>query len=447
MVTQEVELPLPPTALLAACVREPHVFLLDGGNTASWETGEALLGFSPRAVLRISAVGEASISTQDGRQSWSGDPFHLLERFHDAFAPAATVAALSYELRHWIERLPGRADSLNLPVLHAGAYDWVLAYDYATRTYQLRCRAESSVDADAIITKLRGRCSQASARASANPSVAVESSFTKTEYLGALRRILDYIGAGDVYQVNLAQRFVTAAWPDAPLALCKAFAAEDPMPFAAYLACGEFTLVSNSPECLLAKYADRITTFPIKGTRRRGSTEREDEALRRSLFEDEKEQAEHIMIVDLERNDLGKICRAGTVAVEELAKVATFPKLHHMISRISGNVRGNVSLAAILRALFPGGSITGAPKIRSMEIIDELETVARGFYTGSVGIIDANGDARFNIAIRTATVADGRIFYHAGGGVVADSDPDTEYAETLLKAASFFSALGAHFHE
>ncbi len=447
MVTQEVELPFPPTALLAACVREPYAFLLDGGSAASWGSGEALLGFSPRALLRISPAGEAVITTQGSTQTWAGDPFHLLERFHVELAPAATVTALSYELRHWIERLPHRADSLNLPVLYAGAYDWVLAYSYAKQAYQLRCRAESTVDIDAVTAKLRRLCPQPLVPACAPARGVVESSFRKQEYLHALRRILEYIEAGDVYQVNLAQRFVTAAWPDAALALRSVFAADDPMPYAAYLACGDFALVSNSPECLLTKQASRITTFPIKGTRRRGSTDREEEALRRNLLEDEKEQAEHVMIVDLERNDIGKICRAGTVAVEEFARIATFPKLHHMVSRIGGEVSADISLAAILRAIFPGGSITGAPKLRAMEIINELEPVSRGFYTGAIGIIDATGDARFNIAIRTATVAGGRIYYHAGGGVVADSNPEAEYAETLLKAASFFSAIGAPFDE
>jgi len=447
MVTQEVELSLPPTALLARCVREPHAFALDGSGLGSWGCGEALLGFAPRAVLQVSATGEAIVSSGGRQDSWSGDPFALMERFHSSFGGAATVVALSYELRHCVERLPSLArDDLHLPTLHAAAYDWVLAYSYADGCYRIRCATSGSRHADSVRRKLL-ELAAAAPPMTVLPRLEIGSDFSEAAYHDAVRRVLAYIRAGDVYQVNLSQRFAVAAEGLSALSLFDSFQTHNPMPFAAFVDCGAFALVSSSPECLLRRRGSRVTTFPIKGTRARGATVAADAEQILALRGDAKERAEHMMIVDLERNDLGRICRAGSVVVEELERVATFPTLHHIVSTISGETRADVSLAQILRAMFPGGSITGAPKIRAMEIIDELEPLQRGFYTGSIGVVFPNGDAAFNIAIRTATVTGGGATYHAGGGLVADSRPEAEYAETLLKARSFLSAFGGvHAH-
>jgi len=266
------------------------------------------------------------------------------------------------------------------------------------------------------------------------------SDFGKDRYLSAVRAVLDYIAAGDVYQVNLAQRFVVTD-PPAPAALFATIQRRHPVPFAAYVDGGDFILVSNSPECFLAQRADKLATFPIKGTRRRGHDPFADEQLARELQDNAKERAEHLMIVDVERNDLGRVCRTGSVRVEEFARIQTFPTLHHLVSKVSGQLRPQVTLAEVLRATFPGGSITGAPKIRAMEIIDEIEPVSRSFYTGAIGFIDLDGDAVFNLAIRTAVATRQKLTYHAGGGIVADSVPIREYEETLLKAQPFFAAL------
>ncbi len=444
MGTQEVELPLTPTALLVACAREPFAFALDGGGVASWELGEAMLGFAPRAVLQVSASGEATVRSPGSVQSWSGDPLALLERFHKHFRATATIVALSYELRHWVERLPGNApDDLHLPVLHAAAYDWMLTYSYGDRRYRLRTGSHNEVDVQAILGELRAAAA-APQSITPLPRLAIESNFSREAYIDAVQAVLAYIAAGDVYQVNLSQRFAAPAGGLAAASLYAAFQSRNPMPFAAFVDCGSFTLVSSSPECFLLRRGSKLATFPIKGTRPRGGTEREDAALIRALQSDAKERAEHVMIVDLERNDLGKICRIGSVGVEEFEQVRSFPTLHHMISKVAGELRADISLTDILRATFPGGSITGAPKIRAMEIIDELEPVQRGFYTGSIGVLLADGDAVFNLAIRTATVTGDRVSYHAGGGLVADSNPEAEYAETLLKANTFLAAVGAN---
>jgi len=412
--------------------------------------GRALLGFRPRATLRVTADGGATVC--DGEpQQWHGDPFTLLDRFHQqgagtargaSFLGGGVLAALSYDLRHWVERLPnGGRDDLGLPVLHAAYYDWLLSYSYAERRYQLSSAHCSPRELRAIADQLQALVAAPAAAATPSPAVQPILECGQGRYLAAVRAVLDYIAAGDVYQVNLSQRFAISL-PSAPATLFGALQ-RHAMPFAGYVDLGDFVLVSNSPECFLTLQGDALATFPIKGTRPRGADESADRALRRALQEDGKERAEHVMIVDLERNDLGKVCRTGSIRVGEFARIHTFPSLHHLVSNVTGRLREGTALADVLRATFPGGSITGAPKVRAMEIIDELEPVRRGFYTGAIGFIGGNRDAVFNLAIRTA-VASGREFtYHAGGGIVADSDPIREYEETLLKAQPFFAALAA----
>ncbi len=453
MATQEVDLPVPPAALLTRCAGEPYVCVLDGGGPHSWGMGRALLGFRPRATLRIAANGEAFL--HDGStHRWHGHPFDLLDRFCAAAAghadPASgplgggVVAVLSYDLRQWVERLPGRArDDLALPVLHAAWYDWLLSYSYADRRYRLASSSCSAAELRAVAARLKALATQpvACARAGIAP-LCVTADVTQDDYLAAVRRVLDYIAAGDAYQVNLAQRF-SVTRPPVPATVFAALQRQHPVPFAAYVDCGQFVLVSNSPECFLTVEGQTLATFPIKGTRPRGVDARADRALAAELRADPKERAEHVMIVDLERNDLGRVCRTGSVRVDEFARVHTFPSLHHLISRVRGELRPGTPLADVLRATFPGGSITGAPKIRAMQIIDELEAVRRGFYTGAIGFIRLDGRAVFNLAIRTAVVTPGSFTYHAGGGIVADSVPAREYDETLLKARAFFAALTA----
>jgi para-aminobenzoate synthetase component I len=455
MGTQEVDLAVSPTDLLLRCVDEPFAFAFDGRSAASWGSGHAVLGFRPRATLHVQANGAVRMVSDGAVQQWHGDPFTLLERFCAAWAPpdhgdrygGGVVVALGYDLRHWVERLPRRApDDLRLPVLYAAAYDWLLFYSYTRRRY---CLTSSSRSA----SELRGLAAQLAARAAGKPLVgkwagrftsSVVANFTKDEYLRAVEKSLDYIAAGDVYQVNLAQRFAVKPPGDLAYAPAALFAGlqRHAMPFAAYVDAGDCALVSNSPECFLNLRQRQVATFPIKGTRRRGANPSTDAALARELAADPKERAEHVMIVDLERSDLGRVCRTGSVRVDAFAQVHSFPSLHHMVSQVAGELRPGVTLAEVLRGTFPGGSITGAPKIRAMQIIDELEPVTRGFYTGAIGFI-GGGDAVFNIAIRTAVASRGVVTYHAGGGIVADSVPTREYDETLLKAQPFLAAVSA----
>ncbi|MBI4514216.1 MAG: anthranilate synthase component I family protein [Deltaproteobacteria bacterium] len=454
MPAQELRLARTPVEVLTAAAW-PRPFVFDGGGPQSWGNGFALFGHTPRATLRVEASGTAQWTGDGSRRQLLGHPLDLIEQFRRTYArrvidepttvfAGGLVAALSYDLKHWIERLPARArDDQGLPVLECAWYDWALVFDYRTRAWQLASSFLTAGELHAVGQKI-----MAATRATPAPAAQLTASLTHNvthaEYIAAVRRALAYIAAGDIYQVNLAQRFDAAVRGMTPRAAAATLFAHwqqrHPMPFAAYLDCADFTVISNSPECFLQLTPATIATFPIKGTRPRGMDNAHDVANALALRTDAKEAAEHVMIVDLERNDLGRLCQPGSVEVTEFATVQSYPTLHHLVSAVHGRRRAGIELAEILSATFPGGSITGAPKIRAMEIIDELEPVRRGFYTGAVGFLDAHGAGCFNIAIRTALGCGDKLTFHAGGAIVADSDPQAEYEETLLKARAFCEA-------
>lgn len=253
-----------------------------------------------------------------------------------------------------------------------------------------------------------------------------------------VRRAHEYIAAGDIYQVNLTHT-LTAAWPGQSASFYPLLRAASPAPFSCFLHLGDTTVLSASPECFLHIDGRRIVTRPIKGTRPRGP---DDEASARDLLASPKERAELVMITDLERNDLGQVCEYGSVQVTSLCELQTFAQVHHLVSTVEGRLRADVTPVQAVRACYPGGSITGAPKKRAREIIAELEPAPRGIYTGALGFFRADGRAVFNIAIRTLIVRDGTATYGVGAGIVADSDPVLEYEETLHKAAGLLAALG-----
>jgi len=366
------------------------------------------------------------------------------------------AGSLAYDLKDLFERYPAQASrEWSHPDLVLGLYDVVFGWNRRTG------------EAWAVATGFDGRVAEpgrAAARLetawarleaaleetpAAMPS-AVEpveapiasSNFTRDGYLRAVERALDHIAAGDIYQVNLSQRFWVAPAPS-PAALYRRLRAVAPAPFLAYAALPDGGgIASSSPERFFSIRGSRIESWPIKGTRPRGRSPEEDAALTAALHASDKDRAENLMIVDLERNDLGRVCSIGSVRVPALWEVATHSNVHHLVSRVVGELREDVGPVEILAALFPGGSITGAPKIRAVEIIDALEPVRRGFYTGALGYWDACGDADWNIAIRTITVGRGAASFHAGGGIVADSTPDGEYEETLIKASGMMQALG-----
>ncbi|HLG30763.1 MAG TPA: aminodeoxychorismate synthase component I, partial [Candidatus Brocadiales bacterium] len=268
-----------------------------------------------------------------------------------------------------------------------------------------------------------------------------KSNFTRSGYIRTIQSIQRYIAAGDIYQANLSQRLSIDFHGD-PLLFYSKLRTINPAQFGAFLNNGDFQIISNSPERLLKVSNGIAETSPIKGTRPRGKNLKEDRALIQELRTNAKELAEHIMIVDLERNDLGKVCEYDSIKVQPMHKIYTYATLHHMVSTVSGKLRDGINPLDCVKAVFPGGSVTGAPKIRAMEIIERLEPTPRGLYTGGIGYIDFSENMDMAMTIRTGVLKDNRLYLSVGGGIVADSNPEKEYEETILKASAFLRAMG-----
>jgi para-aminobenzoate synthetase component 1 len=268
----------------------------------------------------------------------------------------------------------------------------------------------------------------------------IYSNLSQKEYLDRVERILEYIRAGDCYQVNFSQRLLCAAgWP--ATVLFEKLRQSSPAPFSAFMDGGDFAIGSASPERFLQLRRGRVEARPIKGTRPRGRDDIEDGRLVAELSASDKDRAENVMIVDLLRNDLGRVCRYGSVRVPAVCRLETYPHVHHLVSVVRGRLRNDYKATDLLRAAFPGGSVTGAPKVRAMQIISELEPTARGPYCGSLGYISFDGAMDMSILIRTFTMAGGWVQFPVGGGIVADSNPEEEYRETWVKASGFLGAL------
>ena len=278
--------------------------------------------------------------------------------------------------------------------------------------------------------------------AAATPSGAIDlrSNFSRNSYMASVERVKAYLAAGDAYQVNLSQRFRSQYAGD-PWSLYLRLREANPAPFAAYLGFPEAHVLSASPEEFLRLDGGRVRVRPIKGTRPVGATDGETAALAAELLASEKERAENVMIVDLIRNDIGRVCSIGSVEVPSLFAVEQHPTVLHLVSTVTGELRQGADAIDLLRACFPGGSVTGAPKVRAMEIIEELEPVRRGVYCGAIGYVSFSGDMGTSIAIRTLVLAGGQAYLQAGGGIVADSEPAAEYEETLHKARGLRMAL------
>jgi para-aminobenzoate synthetase component 1 len=273
------------------------------------------------------------------------------------------------------------------------------------------------------------------------PSLALRSTFTRDEYLEAVERVREYILAGDIFQANLSQRF-EAPLNESPWSLYRRMRVSSPAPFSAFVDFPGAVVLSASPERFLrVDTAGGVETRPIKGTRPRGVGPEHDAALGQALVESAKDRAENLMIVDLMRNDLSRVCAPGTVRVAELFALEQYATVYHLVSTVVGQLAPGADALDLLRAAFPGGSITGAPKLRAMEIIAEIERRRRGVYCGSIGYWSVSGALDTSIAIRTGVVRDGRVYLSAGGGIVADSDPAEEYQETLDKARGVIAAL------
>lgn len=440
----------------AHAAAQPHGFILDSGEEAD---GWQLIGFAPRAILSSRADALELWEDADAR-SWHGHPLAALRELLDRWrlpviegAPpfwGGAVGYMSYDLGWQLERLPRLAlDDLALPEMLWGFHDVVVAVP--REGDPLLCVSPAPGEGVEAIAPKRAHWERvlrslppfeplAPARATGAP----RSTFSRKAYRKALAQVLDHIAAGDIYQANLSQRFEIPVAGDA-YAWFEHLCDQNPAPFAAYMKAGEASIVSVSPERFLRLRGDRVVTAPIKGTRPRGMTPDEDARLADELRRSLKDRAEHLMIVDLERNDLGRVSRLGSVQVRDRFALEAHPTVWHMVSTVEGRLAPGEDVASLLAATFPGGSITGAPKIRAMEILEGLEPTRRGVYTGAIGYLGRDGDLDLNIAIRTAIAFSDRVYVQVGGGIVADSDADAEYQETLDKAAAFFRSLGVTF--
>ncbi|HVE41683.1 MAG TPA: aminodeoxychorismate synthase component I [Planctomycetota bacterium] len=418
----------------------PFPFLLESAAGGRY----TFAGQDPYAILV--ARGDRLSLWREGRErTFRGDPFDairelLAEQKVDASEgvplPGGAVGAFGYDLGQHLERLPHRAeDDLDFPDLLLGFYDEVTILDQSARTAS-RVVLEPRPAARAIEPGLYREVFGAGA-----PLAGRGANFTRERYLAAVARIREYIAAGDVYQVNLSQRF-HARSDAAAFDVYRALRSASPAPYAAFLQYGRRAVLSCSPEQFLELRDGRVVTRPIKGTRRRGATPDEDERLSCELMASPKDDAELAMIVDLERNDLGRVCEFGSVAVTAPKVLERHATVLHLSATIEGRVRRGLGSVDVLRAAFPGGSITGAPKIRAMEIIDELEPTRRAFYTGALGALGFDGSMNLSVAIRTVLADGPEYYFQAGGGIVADSDPAAEYEETLTKASAMARALG-----
>jgi para-aminobenzoate synthetase component I len=468
-----------PVRALDAVGTRPYTLFFESGGAAGEASQWTMLAFDPLWRLTI-REGRLRRTDAGGECVVEGDPMRALAEAwparvaYDPPPPGPFTSGLagylSYDLKDRLERYPSRAmRDLDFPDLSLRYHDvvWVWNRDtaegWAVSTglpeHEDGVRAARAKERLDVQWRVMGEGSQArlhgtrthvsrsgaetARRAGAAPTAArrFTSNFTRVAYCEMVTRALEYIAAGDIYQVNLAQRFRVEPAPSA-LEVYRSLREIAPAPFLAYAALPDGGIASSSPERFFRVRGDLMETWPIKGTRPRGATAEEDARLVAELRASAKDRAENVMIVDLERNDLGRVCEIGSVRVPALCDVTSHSNVHHLESRVEGRLREDASPVDVIRALFPGGSITGAPKIRAIEIIDELEPVRRGVYTGAIGYWDASGDCDWNIAIRTISVVNGVAYFHAGGGIVADSTPEGEYEETLVKATGMMRALG-----
>lgn len=433
----------------AAIAHLPWAMWLDSGGMGRYD----ILVAQPVATLTTRAE-LTEINDRTGRHISAEDPFTLIRKQLGAPIPnimdlpfyGGALGYWGYDLaRRWtnLPKQPRQA-APTVPDMAVGIFDWAIVIDHHEREARLVSRLlapETAAILPSILALLH--TPPPVRRDDLRLTSPLCSNLSRDEYRSAFAKIQDYLHAGDCYQVNLAQRFTAGATGDA-LSAYLALRTLTPSPYAAFLNFPYAQILSASPERFLSVRNGKVETKPIKGTRQRGMDARQDEHLKQDLGNNSKDRAENLMIVDLLRNDLGRSCATGSVQVEKLFEVESYAHVHHLVSTIRGELAAGTDALALLQNCFPGGSITGAPKRRAMEIIAQLEPHKRGIYCGAIGYIGWDGDMDTNIAIRTLTYADNEIHFSVGGGIVADSSVEQEYQETLDKAAGIFKTLALY---
>jgi anthranilate synthase component 1 len=442
-----------------------HSFLLESASGGEKLARYSFLGAEP--FMHFSAWGrKVTVSDAKGPQSFeSDDPIEELRarvgRYRTVSVPGlprfvgGAVGYAAYDAIRYVERLPNvPEDPLGLPDLCFAFYDLMIVFDHLNKTLLVVCCArldgldpraayeKAVARIDAAVERLRTPVLTLSDDVTPRGELTFpfDSNFTKPAFCAAVEKCKEYILAGDIFQVVLSQR-LSAPVTASPFQIYRALRVINPSPYMFHLKMNDLALVGSSPEIMVKVESGKVTVRPIAGTRRRGATEEEDAALAAELLADPKERAEHIMLLDLGRNDVGRIARYGTVQIEEEMIIERFSHVMHMTSTVTGMLDEGRDCFDAFRSCFPAGTVSGAPKIRAMEILDELEPVKRGPYAGAVGYLDFRGNLDTCIAIRTIILKGGRAIVQAGAGIVADSVPEKEYEETLSKAKGLFRAI------
>lgn len=451
-VTVELERYVPASEVFRLAAKEPGCAFLDSSlvnELGRW----SILGLRPYKTLIKEQDGsftEDGVSRQDTDfETQLGEFLRLHHDENETALPivSGAIGYFSYDYGREHMGVPSAEQDVEpIPQARVVFYDLLLIEDCREKRVWLSACGQTE-DAEALLARFRRDIERgmeegfpALPDAHATKPVTVRPNFEKEEYKAAVDRMIRYIIEGDIYIANMTQRLDVMSDRE-PLAVFEHLRTHNPSPFGGYLDCGDHQIICASPERFLRLRDGVVETRPIKGTRKRGETPEEDEALRLELEQSEKDKSELLMIVDLERNDLNRVCRPGSVEVTELFTVETYATVFHLVSNIRGELVQGRDVTDLLRAAFPGGSITGAPKYRAMEIIDELEHGKRGLYTGSIGYLTLDGDCDLNIVIRTALHRDGRYHLGVGGGITSESDLEFEYEETLQKAKAVLEAL------
>ncbi len=449
---------------------------LDDGATAflleSVEGGEkwarySFLGVGARATFR--ARGTRVEWSEGGRTevlTTAGDPLEVLRERLRAFAAVkpegsalprflgGAVGMIAYDWVRFVEDIPdSNPDRVGLPDAFFVLPEYVVVYDNVRHTALIAIHAEVSPGDDmraafqaadarleAMVARLRAPLAAEPRRPAVRAPMEVERSLSESDFHEIVKRAKEYIEAGDIFQVVLAQQFQLPLQVD-PFSIYRHLRVINPSPYMFFIRMEDAVLVGSSPEILVRLEGDRIDVRPIAGTRWRGQTAEEDRQLEADLLADPKERAEHLMLVDLGRNDVGRVAKIGSVAVDEYAVVERYSHVMHIVSNVHGELRPGHDWLDVLRATFPAGTLSGAPKVRAMEIIDELEPVRRGFFGGCCGYLDYSGNMDMAITIRTMVAKDGKITLQAGAGVVVDSTPEYEFEETINKARAVLTAI------
>ncbi len=474
------EIPYSTPCSVYESIASKNTFLLESVKGPEKIARYSFVGFDPCLVFEIKN-GFIKIRSSVEKTISSNRPLSMLKNLIRSYnqnaceylAPfqGGVVGILSYDFVHYLERLPKNAfDDLMFPDAHFLMIDKLIVFDHTDKkcwiivcpgvketiegelSDKLLDWSEKYDEAEHEIDRIRKKVASSKLQVISENSnsefftpnserIGIIYEMKKREYMDIVKKAKEYIAAGDIFQANLSQRVSAHIRDKSPWNLYRILRSINPSPFAAYIDFGDYKIVSSSPERLLRVKERTIDTRPIAGTRPRGKDSREDELMRTELLLNEKERAEHIMLIDLERNDLGRVSEYGTVKVDELMITEDYSHVIHIVSNVIGSLADGKNCFDAIKATFPGGTITGVPKVRCMEIIDELEPVRRGPYTGSIGYISFSGNTDLNIVIRTFAIKHNTAYVQVGAGIVADSDPEREYFETLKKSEALIKTL------